>query len=379
MDNNKMVKQWQGFIGEPDSLKNMVQALLQEALERQFDNHIGVEKYVRGDERVGYRNGSYQREFNTRVGTITLNVCRDREGAFSPTIYERYQRSEKALTLTIAQMYLSGVSTRKVTDIVEKLCGLSVSKSQVSELVKKIDEEIMLWRNRLLIVRYKYLMFDARYEKVRENGHVVSKAFVVAIGITANGEREVIGTWTINSESFEAWDSCMQELKNRGLSGVEYVVTDDNRGLRLALQKHFQDVAIQRCQVHFMRNFIGKLPSSLRQEAVPLLQDVFNTSNYDEALLRVEKLKSFLITKKKVDVADWIEEHIEETLTVLQLPSEHHKKMKSTNMLERLNQELKRRSRVVRIFPSADSCTRLLTAIAIEISESWAGITYLKM
>ena len=171
----------------------------------------------------------------------------------------------------------------------------------------------------------------------------------------------------------------MQELKNRGLSGVEYVVTDDNRGLRLALQKHFQDVAIQRCQVHFMRNFIGKLPSSLRQEAVPLLQDVFNTSNYDEALLRVEKLKSFLITKKKVDVADWIEEHIEETLTVLQLPSEHHKKMKSTNMLERLNQELKRRSRVVRIFPSADSCTRLLTAIAIEISESWAGITYLKM
>jgi putative transposase len=345
MDNNKMVKQWQGFIGEPDSLKNMVQALLQEALERQFDNHIGVEKYVRGDERVGYRNGSYQREFNTRVGTITLNVCRDREGAFSPTIYERYQRSEKALTLTIAQMYLSGVSTRKVTDIVEKLCGLSVSKSQVSELVKKIDEEIMLWRNRLLIVIYKYLMFDARYEKVRENGHVVSKAFVVAIGITANGEREVIGTWTINSESFEAWDSCMQELKNRGLSGVEYVVTDDNRGLRLALQKHFQDVAIQRCQVHFMRNFIGKLPSSLRQEAVPLLQDVFNTSNYDEALLRVEKLKSFLITKKKVDVADWIEEHIEETLTVLQLPSEHHKKMKSTNMLERLNQELKRRSR----------------------------------
>jgi putative transposase len=380
MNTNKAKSQWQDvLINQTDTLKNIIQASLQQALDIEFNRHIGVDKYERGEARNGYRNGSYERSLSLRVGRITLKVCRDREGNFDQTVFERYQRSEKSLVSTIIEMYFSGVSTRKVTNAVEELCGFGVSKSHVSDLVKKIDEEIAVWRNRLLLEIFKYLIFDARYEKVRENGRIVSKAFVVAIGITATGEREIIGTWVVNSESFEAWDSCIQELKDRGLSGVEYVVTDKNKGLCHALQKHFQGVKIQRCQVHFMRNFKGKLASSLQQEATALLQDVFSASTRDEALRRVEKVKSFLVEKKKLDVADWLDENIEETLTVLQLPSEHRKKMKSTNMLERVNQELKRRSRVVRIFPNIESCLRLLTAVAMDISEEWIGTVYLKM
>ncbi len=381
MNNNKAKNAWQDILlNQPDILKNIVQASLQQALELQFNNYIGVEKYSRDETRNGSRNGSYTRELHLRVGTITLNVCRDREGNFNQTVFERYQRSEKALIASMIEMYFCGVSTRRVTKIVEELCGFTISKSQVSELVQRMDEELRLWRNRTLFGIFRYLIFDARYEKVRENGQIVSKAFVVAIGINATtGEREIIGTWVINSESFEAWDSCIQELKDRGLSGVEYIVTDKNKGLCLALQKHFQGVKIQRCQVHFMRNFIGKLASSLQPEAIALLQDVFSASTKDEALRRVEKLKSFLVEKKKQDIADWLDENIEETLTVLQLPSEHRKKMKSTNMLERVNQELKRRSRVVRIFPNTESCLRLLTAVAMDISEDWTGTAYLKM
>jgi len=380
MDHNKAKKQLQDVIvNQPDILKNIVQASLQQALELQFNNYIGVEKYSRDEARHGTRNGSYTRELHLRVGTITLNVCRDREGNFSQTVFERYQRSEQALVASMIEMYLSGVSTRRVTKVVEELCGFTVSKSQVSELVQTMDEEIKLWRNRTLFEIFRYLIFDARYEKVRENGQVVSKAFVTAIGITATGEREIIGTWVVNSESFEAWDSCIQELKDRGLSGVEYVVTDKNKGLCNALQKHFQGIKIQRCQVHFMRNFKSKLAASLQKEAIELLQDVFSASTKEEAFRRTEILKTFLVEKKKHDVADWLDENIEETLTVLELPPEHRKKMKSTNMLERVNQEFKRRSKVVRIFPNVESCLRLLTAVAMDISEEWIGTIYIKM
>jgi len=380
MDHNKAKKQWQDIlVNQPDVLKNIVQASLQQALELQFNNYIGVEKYGRDETRNGTRNGSYTRELHLRVGTITLSVCRDREGNFSQTVFERYQRSEKALVASMIEMYFCGVSTRKVTKVVEELCGFTVSKSQVSELVQKMDEEIRLWRNRTLLEIFRYLIFDARYEKVRENGQIVSKAFVVTIGITATGEREIIGTWVINSESFEEWDACIQKLKDRGLSGIEYIVTDKNRGLCHALQKHFQGVKIQRCQVHFMRNFKSKLAASLQKEAIELLQDVFSASTKEEALRRLETVKTFLVEKKKHDVVDWLDENIEETLTVLQLPPEHRKKMKSTNMLERVNQELKRRSKVVRIFPNVESCLRLLTAVAMDISEEWTGTVYLKM
>lgn len=223
-----------------------------------------------------------------------------------------------------------------------------------------------------------YLMFDARYEKVRENGQVISKGFVVAVGIMVGGEREILGTWMINSESYEAWESCLQELRDRGLKGVKYVVSDDNKGLRGAIDKHFQEIIWQRCQVHFMRNFIGKLSQSEKSEGIGLLKEVFAAPTKEEAKSRLGKVEEFLKRKKKDKVWIWLQENVEETLSVLNLPIEHRKKMKSTNMLERFNQELKRRSRVVRIFPNEQSCLRLLTALCQETSESWGSRNYLK-
>ena len=380
MDSIKQTNQWQeSLINQKEFLPAILQSILQSVIESEMSKFIGAKEYERTDTRNGYRNGYYERELKTRVGSISLQVCRDRAGEFKTEIFEKYQRSEKALMLAIAEMYFNGVATRKVSSIMEELCGLNISKSQVSTLTAELDNKLLEWRERPLTASYQYLMFDARYEKVRENGKVISKAFVVAIGITNEGAREIIGCWVVNSESFEDWDSCIKSLKERGLKDVEYVVSDDNKGLRKALQKYFQEIKLQRCQVHFMRNFLSKLARSEQAEGIRLLQDVFAAGKKDDAMNRVKKVTEFLLSKKKEKVADWLEENIEETLVVLELPIEHRKKMKSTNMLERLNQELKRRSRVVRIFPNDASCMRLLGALCQETSEGWAGRRYINM
>jgi len=255
-------------------------------------------------------------------------------------------------------MYLWGVSTRNVEEITEALCGFGVSKSQVSDLAKALDYDLNLWRNRDLSEAYPYLVFDARYEKIRVEGRVMSKAVAIAVGITENGRREVIGSWVINSESFEEWDACIQELIDRGLHGVGYVVSDQNKGLKSAIEKRFQGVTWQRCQVHFMRNFLFKLSKKMQTEGIRLLKRVFASENREEAKGRAAEVIQYLRAHKKDYVASWFEENYEETLGVYELPPNHRKRMKSTNMLERLNQELKRRSRVVRIFPNEASCLR---------------------
>lgn len=380
MDVSKIVTQLQGgLINQGGFLTIAIEKFLQKVIEEEFEKFIRAKEYERTDERRGYRNGSYERALKTRVGNIMLHVCRDRDGEFQTALFEKYQRWEKALVGTIAEMYFSGISTRKVSGIMEELCGFSVSKSQVSNLVAALDIDLQKWRERLLTAVYRYLIFDARYEKVRENGVVVSKAYVTAIGITSEGRREIIGCWVINSESYEAWETCINSLKERGLTGVEYIVTDENKGLRKALMKHFQGVLLQRCQVHYMRNFLAKLGKSEQQEALLLLRDVFDAPTKEEAKQRIEKVKTFLETKKKKGVIDWLEDTIEETLTVFELPIAHRKKMKSTNMLERFNQELKRRSKVVRIFPNEASCLRLLGSLCQEMSELWAHRIYLTM
>ena len=379
MNNNKTASQWQdALINQDGILSQMLRECLQTIIHAEFAKFIGAKEYERTDERKGLRNGFYERQLQTRVGSLTLRVCRDRAGEFKTELFDKYQRSEKAFTFAIAEMYFAGVSTRKVSSVMEELCGFSVSKSHVSDLAKQLDEQLLEWRERKLTKSYPYLLFDARYEKVRENGRVISKACVVAIGISQHGMREIIGTWVVNSESYEAWDACFKSLKERGLHGVEYVASDDNQGLKSALLKYFQGVELQRCQVHFMRNFIDKLAKSEKDEGVRLLQEVFAADAKDEAMKKMEKIKDFLTSKKKEKVADWLEENIEESLAVLNLPIEHRKQMKSTNMLERVNQELKRRSRVVRIFPNTDSCLRLLSALCQEISEGWSNRRYLK-
>lgn len=375
-----MAAEWQAALMDQEGFfATIIQYHLQKAIEIEFDKFIKAERYERTDDRKGYRNGSYERLLNTRVGTIMLHVCRDRDGQFSPNLFGKYQRSEKALVLAISEMYFAGVSTRKVSNIMEELCGIEVSKSQVSELTSELEISVSQWRERKLTEQYRYLLFDARYEKIRENGRIVSKAVVIVIGITDKGIREVIGNWIINSESGEAWDACMQSLKERGLTGVEFAVSDENKGLRKALHKHFQGVLLQRCQVHFMRNFIAKLAKSEQSEAIMLLKDVFSATARTDAMERLEKVKAFLETRKKRHVIQWLEENIEETLVVLELPFEHRKKMKSTNMLERLNQEIKRRSKVIRIFPHEASCLRLVSSLCQEISENWSSRIYLTM
>lgn len=281
---------------------------MQKALDCEFLNFIGAQHYERTSSRNGYRNGTYERQLKTRVGCLTLHVCRDPTGEFQTELFERYQRSEKALILGITEMYCSGVATRKVSGILEELCGFGISKSQVSELTADLDTQLTDWRQRPLTEPYPYLVFDARYEKVRENGSITSQAFVLAIGITQTGMREVIGCWMINSESFESWDACLQDLKQRGLHGVEFAVSDDNKALKSVLSKHFQGIKLQRCQVHFMRNFMHKLAKSEQAEGIRLLRDVFAADTKAEAKRRTEAVQNFLQDRKKEPVAQWIEE-----------------------------------------------------------------------
>jgi transposase-like protein len=378
MKNTNLASEWQeALINKPDFLKNALQAFIQNVLDQEFRSFIGVDQYERNETRQGYRNGCYTRSLKTRVGTLELRVARDRDGEFSPEVFEKYQRSEKALVLAILQMYVEGVSTRKVDAVVEELCGSGVSKSQVSALTKSLDEEIKHWRERPLTDEYAYLIVDARYDKVRENGRVVSKAYIVIVGITKDGKREILATFVGDSESSMIWEECFSQLKRRGLRGITYIVSDENKGLRAAISRHFQGVSWQRCQVHFMRNFIGKLTKSNQKEGIRLLKEVFAARDKDEVKERMKKLCCFLTSIKKEDVRQWVEENIEEALTVYGLPEEHRKRMKSTNMLERLNQELKRRSRVVRIFPNTESYLRLLTALCQEVSEGWMQKKYL--
>lgn len=364
---------------DPNFLRDLLSQCLQRLLEEEFKAAIGAEKYERSDERSGYRNGSYSRTLKTRVGKIELQVCRDREGVFQTELFRRYQRSEKALVGTMVEMYLKGISTRKVTKVVEELCGTSISKSQISELTKDLDETLTAWRNRTLEKPFPYLMVDARYEKIRTHPGVVSKAVMIVIGICDEGFRHVLAVETGNSENEVGWGEVFANLKKRGLHGLRYVVSDQHRGLVNALSRHFQGVHWQRCQVHFMRNFMKKLNWKEMEPHLTALKDIFAASSYEEARRRTTQFVETLEATHP-EVAEWLDENIEFCLSVYQLPESHRRRMKSTNMIERLNKELKRRSRVIGIFPNDAACLRVLGSICLETSEEWeTGKRYLTM
>lgn len=366
------------LINDSDFLKAAVGRFLQLVIDNEFVEAIGASRYERNTERQGYRNGHYERQLKTRVGSIELRVPRDREGAFKTELFNRYQRSEKALVVAMTEMYLQGVSTRKVSAIVEELCGQSISKSQVSELTKELDEELELWRNRSITKEYAYLFFDAIYHKVREAGKVEPAAAFVAIGITTDGVREIIGCHVAKSEHKTEWKAFLRSLKARGLKNALHVCSDDHEGLKQAIQEELTGTIWQRCQVHYMRNFTAKLNVKHRGEMVPLLQEVLHAADMDLAKKAKKVLIDRLIERRLDGVAEWIEETIDEALNVLAIRQDHRKKIRSTNMLERFNEEIRRRTRVVRIFPNRESCARLITAICVETSESWEGRCYLK-
>jgi transposase-like protein len=357
----------------------MMQALVQSAIEQEFERHMGAGRWQRSPERRGWRNGHKPRRLKTRVGTLELRIPKDREGRFQPTLFARYQRSEQALVLGLMEMYLNGVSTRKVTNIVEELCGFEVSASQVSGLVKRLDGELVAWRERdLSDWAYPHLSVDAQYEKVRLDGRVRSVAVLWVMGVREDGYREHLGVWVRASESEASWSAVFEDLLRRGLRGVRYVVSDENPGLREALQRWLPGAAHQRCQVHYLRNLLGQAPSlELFHEAKQSLQDAWEAPTRAAATANIADLVQRLESKSP-RMAAWIEETVEETLAVFELPTpEERRRLRTTNALERDHVEMRRRTRVIRIFPNEASLVRLASALAMQQNDHWLSRRYL--
>jgi len=305
-------------------------------------------------------------------------VPKDREGRFQTELFEKYQRNEKALVLAIIEMYVQGVSTRKVKKITEELCGLEISKSQVSTLAKGLDKEVQKWRMRPLTKRYPYLVVDARCERIRHDGSIVPQSALIVVGIDNEGYREVLGVWCADSESEASWSAVFRELKERGLHGVSYVVSDDHTGLTKAIARQFQGAIWQRCQVHFMRNVRAMVSKKDRGRITASIREITGAESLDSARKRLhEAVQALHASHPKV--AEHLDMHGEEILAVYALPEHHRKRMRTTNMLERFNQEIKRRTRVVRIFPNEKSCIRLVSALAMEENENWMERKYLNM
>jgi putative transposase len=352
---------------------------MQEVMEAEMEEVLGAEKGERTELRQGYRSGYYSRTLVTRVGKLELRVPQDRQGRFRTEVFERYQRSEKALVGALVEMYVQGVSTRKVKAVTEALCGHEVSSAAVSRVNQGLDQELEVFAHRRLEEDYPYVILDARYEKVREGGVIQSQAVQVTIGINGEGRRCVLAVELANRESSSSWKEHLQALRARGLRGVEFVVSDDHPGLRAAIQEVLPEAVWQRCYVHFLRNALDYLPRKADDDCLMELRWLYDRRDGEEAR---RDLAAWLAkwTERYPKLCAWVEDNIGETLSFYRLPREHHKHMKSTNMLERLNEEIKRRTLVVRIFPNAPSCLRLVRALASEIHEDWIEATrYLNM
>ncbi len=369
------------MLDDPDFLREIVERVVQQLLEAEMSEHIGAAPYERSAMRTGHRNGYKPRTLRTRVGMLKLLVPQDREGTFSTHLFARYQRNEKALVLALMEMYVEGVSTRKVKEVTEALCGTSFSKSLVSSLAGSLDAELSSWRSRPLeAAAYPYLFVDARYEKARVDGRVVSQGVLVVSGVRDDGMREVLGVEVADTESEATYQELFRSLKARGLKGVELVVSDEHEGLKAAIFRHFQGASHQRCQVHYARNLLGMVGSAKRKDLGADLRAVFAAPDRHSALGLASRVAERWREKGYPQVSDHLEEHIEECLTCLAFPESHRRRIRTTNGLERLNQEIKRRTRVVRIFPNPQACLRLVTALAVEQSEEWVtGRRYLDM
>src|SRR5271165_4437300 len=378
--NSAEKQSWKDLMaGSTDFLKPLVQEVVQQVLELEMEETLQAGKGERTGERQGYRSGYYGRTLITRVGKLELRVPQDRQGRFRTEVFERYQRSEKALVSALTEMYVQGVSTRKVKAITEELCGHEFSASAISRMNQNLDGELEQFARRQLEEAYPYLILDARYEKVREEGVIRSRAVLVAIGINEDGRRCVLAVELANRESESSWKEFIGQLRQRGLRGVELVVSDDHAGLRKAIAESLPEAVWQRCYVHFLRNALDYLPRKADDDCLMELRWMYDRHNLEEAR---RDLAAWLQKwgPRYPRLCDWVEGHIEQTFSFYRLPQQHHKHLKSSNMLERLNEELKRRTHVVRIFPNGASCLRLVRALAVEIHENWIEATrYLNM
>jgi len=362
-----------------DGMARAIEILINEAMKIERNEVLAAEPYQRTQQRRGYANGFKPKTLATRVGNVELQVPQTRGVEFYPKSLERGVRSERALKLAVAEMYVQGVSTRKVTKITSELCGLDISSSQVSRAVQLLDEELETWRSRPL-GKLPYLIIDARYEKVRHGGCVVDCAVLLAIGVLPNGKRTVIGVSAKLSEAEVHWREFLQSLVERGLHGVEMITSDAHEGLKAARRGVFPGVPWQRCQFHLQQNAVAYVPKvEMRSQVAADLRGVFNAPDANEAE-RLLKLATEKYRDSAPRLAEWMERSVPESLTVFTRPSAHRRRLRTSNMLERLNKEILRRTRVATLFPNEASLLRLVSAVLAEVDEEWqTGKTYLNM
>jgi len=365
----------QGFAGMGEA----IQLLMNEAMLIERNRYLQVMPYERSPERQDYANGFKPKQLKTRLGELSLSVPQVRNGEFYPSFLEKGIRSERALKLALAEMYVQGVSTRKVNAVLQELCGLEISSTEVSRAAKLLDEEIYNWKNRSL-TKYGYLFLDARYEKVRQSGCVIDCAVLIAYGINEQGKREILGLSVSLSESEVHWRNFLESLVGRGLNGIKLIVSDAHSGLKAALRAVFPSVPWQRCQFHLQQNAQAYVTKRDRKsEVAGSIRAIFDAENMVEA----ERILKQTIVKYEKDMpqlAAWMQENILEGLTIFNFPADHRRRLRTSNIAERVNQEIRRRTRVVRIFPNTASCERLAGAIVMEISEQWVlGTIYLNV
>lgn len=363
--------------GGADRFVDALSFLLNTAMRLERDEFLGAGPYERTAERQGHANGFKDRTWKTGVGELHLQVPQVREGGFYPNSLERGHRSERALKLALAEMYVQGVSTRKVAAITQKLCGFEVSSTQVSQAAKELDVILDQWRNRPLGC-CRYVILDARYEKVRRDGILQDAAVLVAIGISEDGKRQVLGCSVALSEHEVHWRSFLASLVDRGLCGVQLLVSDAHAGLAAARLAVFGGVPWQRCQFHLQQNaghYVTR--HELRKQVAADIRTVFEAPTLEDAKRQLKSVvEKYAVSQPKL--AGWMETNLPEGLTVVSLPTAHRRFLRTTNMLERLNKEIRRRTRVATLFPNEASCLRLVSAVLMEISEDWqAGKVYL--
>ncbi len=356
----------QGLDGVPELLRVFLNAAMQ--VER--EKYLQAGSYERTEDRKGYANGYKPKTMKTRVGEITFAVPQVRDGGYYPTVLEKGLRSERALTMTLAEMYVQGVSTRKVKAITEQLCGVDVSAMQVSRATQQLDEVLQEWRERPLGA-IRYLFLDARYEKVRETGQIRDAAVLLATGITLEGERMVLGISVSLSEHETHWRAFLKGLKERGLKEIQLITSDAHEGLGAARRAVFGSVPWQRCHFHLQQNAGAHVPrQSMRSEVAADIRGIFNAPDRQTAEIYLQMaIQKYAESVPKLSA--WMEENLVEGLTVFDFPIEHRRFIRTTNSLERVNREIRRRTRVVGLFPNEASCLRLISAVLMEISEEW--------
>ncbi len=369
-----------GLFSQDGAMGLLVEQVVQQILEAQVSDHLQAAPFERTQGRQGYRNGFKPRSLVTRVGTLELRVPQVREGTFSTDLFARFQRSEQAFILSLIEMVINGVSTRKVTHITEELCGTEISKSTVSALCSRLDPLVHAWNERDLSgTVYPFLLVDALVVKVREEGRVRQRGVLIATGISGEGQRELLGLQLGDSESEGSWGTLFGWLIGRGLSGVDLVTSDSHGGLVRAIGTHFQGATWQRCQAHFTRNVIDATPKDLQKEMAGRLRALFSAADPASGRALLQALQDDLGARAPKAMA-LLEHGYEDATAVLALPAAYRVRLRTTNSVERLNEEIRRRERVIRIFPSRSSALRLIGAVLMEIEEGWStGKRYLTM